>query len=225
MIRIKNLIKDYPMGRETFRALHGVSFHIAQGRLAAIIGQSGSGKTTLLNILGGLDTPTAGEYWLDGKLVSQFDQVDWSHERNHTIGFVFQSFNLVPALSARDNVAMPLIYRRAPLKTRRRLAEEALRQVGLGDRLHHRPTQLSGGQQQRVAIARALVGNPPLILADEPTGNLDSHTGEEIIELLRHLNRQGHTVVIVTHSPEVASQCQEIFRMQDGRLVASEATG
>lgn len=221
MIQVRKLVKDYPVGRETFRALHEISFEILEGHFAAIVGQSGSGKTTLLNILGGLDSPTSGDYWLNGKLVSELDQISWSHERNHTIGFVFQSFNLIPNQTALDNVALPLIYRRTPRRLRQEWAVRALQKVGLGNRLHHRPTQLSGGQQQRVAIARAIVGDPPLILADEPTGNLDSQTGSEILDLLRTLHQQGRTVVVVTHSQSVADQCQDVFTMEDGHLVAS----
>lgn len=222
MIRVHQLIKDYPMAGGSFRALHGLDFHIPEGAMAAIVGQSGSGKTTLLNILGGLDSPSAGEYWLNGRNVSHFDVIEWSHERNRTIGFVFQAFNLMNQMTALANVELPLVYRRVPRAERRRLAEVALTQVGLKDRLHHRPAQLSGGQQQRVAIARALVGNPPLLLADEPTGNLDAKTGQEILELLQALHAQGRTVVIVTHSSEVAGVCPQVLRMADGRLVDEE---
>lgn len=222
MIRIKDLVKDYTMGHQTFRALHGINFHIPPGSLVAIVGQSGSGKTTLMNLLGGLDSPTSGEYWLNGRNVSQFDAVEWSHERNRTIGFVFQNFNLMSTMTALANVELPLIYRRVPRRVRHEQAAAALYQVGLGDRLHHLPTQLSGGQQQRVAIARALVGDPPLILADEPTGNLDAATGEEILAVLKALNRQGRTVVMVTHSPDVARQCRRILNMKDGYLTSSE---
>lgn len=219
MIRVHQLVKDYPMAGGTFRALHGLDFHIREGAMAAIVGQSGSGKTTLLNILGGLDNPTSGEYWLNGRNVSRFDVIEWSHERNRTIGFVFQAFNLMNQMTALANVELPLVYRRIPRPERRRMAETALTEVGLKDRLHHRPAQLSGGQQQRVAIARALVGNPPLLLADEPTGNLDARTGQEILDLLQALHAAGRTVVIVTHSADVARVCPQVLRMADGRLV------
>lgn len=222
MIRVESLTKDYLLGSETFRALHTVSFEIPNGMLAAIVGQSGSGKSTLLNILGGLDRPTVGQYWLNGTDVSQLNRDAWSHERNHTLGFVFQSFQLIPTLTAWDNVALPLVYRRIPLKERRLRARQALNDVGLGHRLGHKPAQLSGGQQQRVAIARALIGDPPLLLADEPTGNLDTQTGEEIIALLQNLNQRGHTVVIVTHSPDVAARCRQIIQLRDGRVVSNQ---
>ena len=220
MIRVQQLVKDYHLGDSRVRALDDVTFEIPTGALAAITGQSGSGKTTLLNVLGGLDTADAGRYWLNGRDVSHFNPIEWSRERNRTIGFVFQSFNLLPALTALGNVELPLVYRRVPPRERRRVAEEALAAVGLPHRGHHRPSQLSGGQQQRTAIARALVGNPPLLLADEPTGNLDVETGSEILGLLEHLHRQGRTIVIVTHSTEVASRAELVLSMRDGRLLA-----
>ncbi len=219
MIRVRGLVKDYPLGTSTFRALHHLSFDIEAGAMVAITGQSGSGKTTLMNVLAGLDMPTAGEYWLNGREVSRFDPVTWSHERNRTIGFVFQNFNLIPTLTAVANVELPLIYRRVSPRARRARARDMLADMGLGDRLHHYPTQLSGGQQQRVAIARALVGDPPLLLADEPTGNLDAATGREILNVLQDLHRQGRTVVVVTHSAEVAAVCGRVLHMQDGRLL------
>jgi putative ABC transport system ATP-binding protein len=207
------------MGSEFYPILEDITFHVPKGMLTAIIGPSGSGKTTLLNLVGGLDTPTHGQYLLNDHDVSHFSREQWAHERNRTIGFVFQSFQLIAALSARDNVALPLVYRGIPPKVRRSQAEYALEQVGLGHRLHHRPSQLSGGQQQRVAIARALIGDPELILADEPTGNLDHSTGQEILELLETLNQAGKTVVIVTHSVDVAQACRQIIQIQDGHVV------
>ena len=219
MIRMVGVAKVYPMGSEISPILEDVTLHVPQGMLTAIIGPSGSGKTTLLNLIGGLDTPTHGQYFLNGQDVSHFSREQWAHERNRSIGFVFQSFQLIPALSARDNVALPLVYRGVAPKVRRALADEALDQVGLGHRRDHRPSQLSGGQQQRVAIARALIGDPALLLADEPTGNLDHTTGQEIVALLQTLNRAGKTVVIVTHSAEVAHACRQVIQMQDGHLV------
>ncbi|MCL5967445.1 MAG: ABC transporter ATP-binding protein [Firmicutes bacterium] len=220
MIRVRHLTKDYRLGSNTFRALHDVTFDVETGAMVAIMGQSGSGKTTLMNVLGGLDTPTDGQYWLNGREVGRFDPVTWSHIRNRTIGFVFQNFNLVPTLTAIGNVELPLIYRRVPPRIRRTRAVEVLGAMGLGERLHHYPTQLSGGQQQRVAIARALVGDPPLLLADEPTGNLDVNTGREILSVLQELHQAGRTVVVVTHAPEVAAVCERVLRMQDGRMEA-----
>lgn len=222
MIRVHQLVKDYQLGSDTFRVLHEVTFHIEEGSLAAIVGQSGSGKSTLLNILGGLDRATSGQYWLNGHDVSRFDRDAWAHERNRTIGFVFQSFQLISTLTAWDNVALPLVYRGIPLKERRVRARKILEEVGLEHRLLHKPAQLSGGQQQRVAIARALIGDPAILLADEPTGNLDTSTGDEIMGLLQQLNRMGHTVVIVTHSPEIAGRCRHVIGIQDGRVVRDE---
>ncbi|MCY0908675.1 MAG: ABC transporter ATP-binding protein [Sulfobacillus thermotolerans] len=218
MIRLVSVSKTYKVGTETYPVLRDIDLEVPHGMFTAIIGPSGSGKTTLLNILGGLDVPSQGSYWLNGHDVSHFNREEWAHERNHTIGFVFQSFQLIPSLSALDNVALPLIYRRTPPKQRRILAQEALEQVGLAKRMNHRPTQLSGGQQQRVAIARALIGQPPLILADEPTGNLDHQTGEEILALLESLNRNGKTVIIVTHSHEVADKCRQVVHVEDGHV-------
>lgn len=221
MIRIINLVKDYTLSTQVYHILDHINFHIPPGMLAAIMGPSGSGKTTLLNILGGLDSPTAGQYYLNGRDVSKFNPVQWAHERNHTMGFIFQSFQLIASLSALENVALPLVYRGVAPKIRRTLAAQALAQVGLEHRLSHRPAQLSGGQQQRVAIARALIGDPPLILADEPTGNLDQKTGLEILDILRDLSQQGKTVVVVTHSSEVAQACRQVIRIQDGHIVTN----
>jgi putative ABC transport system ATP-binding protein len=188
--------------------------------MVAFIGASGSGKSTMMNIVGCLDKPSSGEYWLNGRAVATMSGDDLARVRNQEIGFIFQSFHLLPRASALDNVAQPLIYRGIPLKERLALAEQALQRVGLGGRLHHRPNELSGGPRQRVAIARALVGKPSILLADEPTGNLDSATSEEILALIRELHAGGQTVVMVTHEPEIAAQCRRVVRLRDGRIVS-----
>ncbi|MDP2342098.1 MAG: ABC transporter ATP-binding protein [Deltaproteobacteria bacterium] len=211
------------MGGEVVRALDEVDLSIRAGELVAIIGQSGSGKSTLMNLLGCLDSPTSGSYRLAGIPVQELDDDDLAEVRGRLIGFVFQSFHLLPRQSALENVTLPLIYRRGDRvekKERLRRAAEALRTVGLGDRTHHKPTELSGGQRQRVAIARALVHEPSMILADEPTGNLDSRTSQEILGLLVDLNRQhGRTVLIVTHEPDVARVCQRVIQLKDGKVI------
>jgi putative ABC transport system ATP-binding protein len=193
--------------------------------MIAFIGASGSGKSTMMNIVGCLDRPSSGEYWLNGREVATMSGDDLARVRNQEIGFIFQSFHLLPRASALDNVAQPLIYRGVPLRERLALAEQALQRVGLGARVHHRPNELSGGQRQRVAIARALVGNPSILLADEPTGNLDSSTSEEIMELIRAVHAGGQTVVMVTHEPEIAAQCQRVVRLRDGYVVSDTRTG
>jgi putative ABC transport system ATP-binding protein len=193
--------------------------------MIAFIGASGSGKSTMMNIVGCLDRPSSGEYWLNGREVAAMSGDDLARVRNQEIGFIFQSFHLLPRASALDNVAQPLIYRGVPLRERLALAEQALQKVGLGARVHHRPNELSGGQRQRVAIARALVGKPSILLADEPTGNLDSATSLEIMDLIRELHAGGQTVVIVTHEPEIAEQCQRVVRLRDGRVVSDTRTG
>jgi putative ABC transport system ATP-binding protein len=190
--------------------------------MIAFIGASGSGKSTMMNIVGCLDRPSSGEYWLNGREVATMSSDDLARVRNQEIGFIFQSFHLLPRASALDNVAQPLIYRGVPLRERLALAERALQRVGLGTRLHHRPNELSGGQRQRVAIARALVGKPSILLADEPTGNLDSATSLEIMDLIREVHAEGQTVVMVTHEPEIAEQCQRIVRLRDGKVVSDE---
>lgn len=222
LIDISALTKTYQMGGEVVRALDDVTLSIRAGEMVAVIGQSGSGKSTLMNLLGCLDSPTSGSYLLAGIPVQELDDDDLAEVRGRLIGFVFQSFHLLPRQSALENVTLPLIYRRGdpvakPERFRR--AEEALGIVGLSDRKHHKPTELSGGQRQRVAIARALVHQPSMILADEPTGNLDSRTSQEILGLLVDLNRQGRTVLIVTHEPEVARVCQRIIQLKDGKVI------
>ncbi|MET0183370.1 MAG: ABC transporter ATP-binding protein [Caulobacterales bacterium] len=219
LITARDLIKLYRMGDETVRALDGVSFEIEKGDYAAIVGPSGSGKSTLMNILGGLDTPTHGTIAIDGAEISQMDDSELAGFRNATIGFVFQSFNLLPRLTAIENVELPMIYGGVDPQQRRERAMEMLARVGLGERMTHRPTQLSGGQQQRVAIARALSGQPALILADEPTGALDTNTGKDILNLFSQLNREGATVVIVTHDLEVAEKTRRVIEMRDGHIV------
>jgi putative ABC transport system ATP-binding protein len=225
LIEARNLVKHYHMGDETVRALDGVSFSIPRGAYCAIIGPSGSGKSTLMNILGGLDASSEGQIVIDGQDLSDLDDEGLANYRNQKIGFVFQSFNLLPRLTALENVELPLIYAGVAPAERHKRAAEMLARVGLGERMGHRPTQLSGGQQQRVAIARALSGNPALVLADEPTGALDTHTGQEILGLFRQLNSEGVTVVIVTHDREVAAATKRTIEMRDGHIVADHMNG
>ncbi|KQZ43527.1 macrolide ABC transporter ATP-binding protein [Duganella sp. Root1480D1] len=210
------------MGDQTVHALQGVDLHIERNELVAFIGASGSGKSTMMNIVGCLDRASAGTYFLNGKDVATMASDDLAQVRNEEIGFIFQSFHLLPRHSALDNVAQPLIYRGIPPSERKRMAREALEHVGLGARMHHRPNELSGGQRQRVAIARALVGKPSILLADEPTGNLDSATTREIMALIKDVHRNGQTVVMVTHEPDIAEQCQRIVRLQDGRVLSDQ---
>ena len=221
VLELTEVIKEYP-GSPPIRALDGVSMSIAQGELVAIIGASGSGKSTLLNVVGTLARPTSGSVRLEGRdLASETDRA-LAGMRASRVGFVFQQFHLLAGLSATDNVATALVYRRVSRNQRRRAAAEALERVGLGHRLGHRPHQLSGGERQRVAIARALVGEPAIVLADEPTGNLDSHTSEEIIELILNLNQQGATILIITHDHQVADRLPRRIELRDGRIVADE---
>ncbi|HYD88880.1 MAG TPA: ABC transporter ATP-binding protein [Vitreimonas sp.] len=220
LIQARNLLKLYRMGEETVHALDGVSFEIGRGEYCAIVGPSGSGKSTMMNIIGGLDTPTDGKIVIDGADIGEMSDEDLALFRNRTIGFVFQSFNLLPRMTALENVELPMIYGGVPPKERHERAAALLHRVGLGERMGHRPTQLSGGQQQRVAIARALAGKPPLLLGDEPTGALDSHTGVEIMRLFEELNSEGVTIVLVTHDHDVAAATRRTIEMRDGRIVA-----
>jgi putative ABC transport system ATP-binding protein len=218
MIRLSGVSKAYRMGAEDLLALQDIDLRILRNEFVAITGSSGSGKSTLMNIIGCLDTPSRGKYTLDGESVAELGEEQLALVRNLRIGFVFQSFYLMPRLTALENVAQPLIYRGLAPKDRRRRAAEALERVGLESRLQHRPNELSGGQRQRVAIARALVGKPDLLLADEPTGNLDSQTASEIMSLLCGLHAEGHTLVVVTHDSDVACYCHRVVRMHDGRI-------
>ncbi len=222
MITLTGITKQYQMGDQTVHALQGVDLHIERNELVAFIGASGSGKSTMMNIVGCLDRPSGGTYFLNGKDVATMASDDLAQVRNEEIGFIFQSFHLLPRHTALDNVAQPLIYRGIPPAERKRMAREALEHVGLGARVHHRPNELSGGQRQRVAIARALVGKPSILLADEPTGNLDSATTREIMALIKDVHRNGQTVVMVTHEPDIAEQCQRIVRLQDGRVLSDQ---
>jgi putative ABC transport system ATP-binding protein len=222
VIEIKDVTKLYKMGEETIHALRGVSLEIRRNEYLAIMGPSGSGKSTLMNMLGCLDTPTAGHYDFNGKNVATMVDDELADIRNREIGFVFQTFNLLPRSNALHNVELPLIYAGLPLHTRRERALQALQNVGLGDRVHHKPNELSGGQRQRVAIARALVNHPSILLADEPTGNLDSKTGVEIMALFEHLYEQGHTIIVVTHEEDIARHARRIVRLRDGLIESDE---
>lgn len=219
LIELRKLTKTYTMGDSVVHALQDVSFGVDHGEFISIMGASGSGKTTLMNILGCLDRPNSGEYLLDDRPVSRLSSGELALIRNRELGFVFQSFNLLPRLNAVQNVELPLIYGGIEAAARRRMAEEALVMVGLDRRKHHRPHELSGGQQQRVAIARALVSAPKLLLADEPTGNLDSQSGEEIMGIFASLHRDGITIVLVTHEPDIAAHTRRMLRFKDGRLI------
>ena len=219
LIELTDIHREYNVGGELVRALDGVSIGIERGEWVAIIGQSGSGKTTLMNVVGCLDTPTRGSYQLNGKDVSRMDDDELAGIRNAEIGFIFQNFQLLPRETALANVELPLVYRGVNAKERRARAVEALQKVKLEHRMHHKPTELSGGQRQRVAIARALAGSPSLLLADEPTGNLDLNTGEEIVKLFEELHRAGHTIVLVTHEPKLAARCPRAVRLSDGKVI------
>ena len=219
LIEIRELTKVYQVGSEGVRALDGVSVDVDRGEYLAIMGPSGSGKSTLMNLIGCLDTPTSGTYKLNDREVSQLDDDELARIRNREIGFVFQTFNLLARTSALENVEVPLIYGGTPRHERHRRALDVLQMVGLGDRTHHQPNELSGGQRQRVAVARALVNRPSILLADEPTGNLDSRTGEEIMALFDQLNREGNTIVLVTHEEFIADHARRIVRLFDGHIV------
>ena len=219
LIEFDNVCKYYQMGDTTVKAADHISMKINKGEFVAIVGQSGSGKSTCMNIIGCLDVPTAGTYRLNGRDVGKMNKDELAEIRNEMLGFIFQQYNLLPKLSLLENVEVPLVYAGIPLAERKRRATASLERVGLGDKLKNKPNQLSGGQQQRVSIARALVRNPPVILADEPTGALDSHTGREVLGLLQQLHKQGHTVVLITHDNSIAVQADRIIRLEDGRVV------
>jgi len=222
VIRTEGLTKVYEMGAEQVHALSGVDVDIRKGEYVAIMGPSGSGKSTLMNLIGCLDSPSAGRYWLAGRLVSDLDDDELASIRNKEIGFVFQTFNLLPRATALQNVELPLIYNGTPAEERVERAKQALERVDLIPRMHHKPNELSGGQRQRVAIARALVNNPSIVLADEPTGNLDSKTGEEIMALFENLHRQGNTIILVTHEMDIAQHAHRVIFIRDGKIFSDE---
>ncbi len=220
LIEIRDVYKIYNPGENEVRALDGISLTIDHGEFLAIVGQSGSGKSTLMNMLGLLDIPTSGTYLLDGIDTANMDDDELSEIRNKEIGFIFQGFNLIPSLTAVENVELPLVYRGMKKEERNKLALQALERVGLSHRLDHLPKQMSGGQQQRVAIARAVAARPPVILADEPTGNLDSHSGVEVMKILHELHEEGRTVILITHDNDIAKEAQRVIRIQDGQIVS-----
>ena len=224
LIRLENIYKIYQSGEDEIHALDGINLHIEKGELTAIVGQSGSGKSTAMNIIGCLDVPTSGQYYLLGKDVSHLSEDELADIRNKTLGFIFQQYNLIPKLNLLENVELPLVYRGVPKEKREKMARESLERVGLSGREKYYPSQLSGGQQQRVSIARALAGEPSVILADEPTGALDSKTGREVLEFLKKLHSEGNTVVIITHDNSIAEQCKRIVRIQDGKIISDEKT-
>lgn len=223
LVQIEDMCKIYNPGENEVRALDHVSVSIEEGEFVAIIGQSGSGKSTLMNMLGCLDVPTSGKYILNGQDVSDLDDDELSDIRNQEIGFIFQGFNLIPNLTALENVELPLIYRGVSRGERNELSHKALEKVGLGHRIHHKPSEMSGGQQQRVAIARAIAQAPPVILADEPTGNLDSRSTKEIMQILQELHQEGRTVILITHDNEIAAQAKRVIKIKDGRIEADTA--
>lgn len=219
LIDVRNVYKIYNPGENEVHALDGVSLSIEREEFVAIVGQSGSGKSTLMNMLGLLDSPTSGEYYLDGEDVSRLTDNQQSDIRNRQIGFIFQGFNLIPSLTAQANVELPLVYRGMPAEERHELAIKSLERVGLSHRINHRPAEMSGGQQQRVAIARAIAARPPVILADEPTGNLDSRSSKEIMQILHELSEEGRTVILITHDNGIADEARRVIRIQDGKIV------
>ena len=221
-IKTENLAKIYELGAETVHALRGLSLSMRRGEYVAIMGPSGSGKSTLMNLIGCLDTPTSGKYWLAGRLVSDLDEDQLAHIRNREIGFIFQTFNLLPRATALQNVELPMIYNGVPIDERLEKAKRALEAVELGDRMMHKPSELSGGQRQRVAIARALVNSPSILLADEPTGNLDTRTGEEIMSLFARLHQDGNSIILVTHEREIAEHANRIIHLRDGKIECDE---
>jgi putative ABC transport system ATP-binding protein len=223
VIKTEGLAKVYEMGAEQVHALSGVDLEIRKGEYVAIMGPSGSGKSTLMNLIGCLDSPSSGKYWLAGKLVSELDDDELAYIRNKEIGFVFQTFNLLPRATALHNVELPLIYNGTPAEERIEKAKNALEKVDLASRMSHKPNELSGGQRQRVAIARALVNSPSIVLADEPTGNLDSKTGEEIMTLFKNLHSQGNTIILVTHENDIAQNAHRIIYIRDGKIASDEA--
>ena len=219
LIEVRDVYKIYNPGENQVNALDGVSITIDGGEFVAIIGQSGSGKSTLMNMLGLLDTPTHGEYYINGKLVDDLTDDQMSVIRNEEIGFIFQGFNLISSLSALENVELPLVYRGMPKQERREISQQALERVGLGSRIHHLPAEMSGGQQQRVAVARAIAAKPPVILADEPTGNLDTKSTKEVMAILHELKDEGRTVIVITHDNEIAEEAERVIRIRDGKVV------
>ncbi len=225
VIRLQNLERFYQMGAETIHALDGITLDIERNEYTAIMGPSGSGKSTLMNVIGCLDTPTNGQYWLNGQLVSAMNDSQLARARNRDIGFVFQTFNLLSRMTALSNVEVPLIYSGIRRRERHEMARHALETVGLADRVHHRPLEMSGGQRQRVAIARALVTSPSILLADEPTGNLDSTTGDEIMKLFDQLQEAGNTLIVVTHEEYIANHARRTLRLSDGKVVSDTASG
>jgi putative ABC transport system ATP-binding protein len=222
IIKTQGLKKIYQMGEEQVKALNGVDIEIEKGEYVAIMGPSGSGKSTLMNLLGCLDTPSEGEYWLNGQAVSSLSDDELAKVRNKEVGFVFQSFHLLPRFSALENIQLPLVYSNVPREERLDRAKKTLEEVDLSDRMHHRPNELSGGQRQRVAIARALINRPSILLADEPTGNLDSNTGRDILNLFERLHSGGNTIILVTHDPEVAAHANRVIRLRDGSVESDQ---
>ncbi len=220
LIEVRNVYKIYNPGENEVHALDGISVTIDRGEFVAIVGHSGSGKSTFMNMLGCLDSPTSGDYFLDGVNVAGMTDDELSDIRNQQIGFIFQGFNLIPSLTAQENVELPLIYRGIPKAEREALSREALAQVGMGERMTHKPSELSGGQQQRVAIARAIAARPPIIMADEPTGNLDTRSGEDVMQILHELNAEGRTIVLITHDNDIARQATRAIRIIDGKVVS-----